>query len=108
MPDPRVERTRVHTLVDIVAIVLLAQINGAEGWEDIEDFGEARERWLRGFLTLPGGIPSADTFRRVFEAIDPRTFGQCLSEISAELDQELAGEVVAIDGKTLRGSFDRR
>lgn len=108
VPDPRVERTRAHKLVDIMVITLLAQINGAEGWDDIEDFGVAREAWLRAFLALPSGIPSADTFRRVFEAIDTRTFGQCLAELTAELAQDLTGQVVAIDGKTLRGSFDRR
>lgn len=108
VPDPRVARTRVHKLVDILVVALLAMINGADGWEDISDFAEVREDWLRGFLELPGGVPCADTFRRVFEAIDPRTFGQCLAKIIADLSAELQGKVVAIDGKTLRGSFDRR
>jgi predicted transposase YbfD/YdcC len=83
-------------------------INGAAGWEDIADFAEAREAWLSGFLELPGGVPCADTFRRVFEALDPRVFGACLAELTADLVTDLEGKVVAIDGKTMRGSFDRR
>jgi len=108
VPDPRVERTRRHKLVDILVIALLAMINGAAGWEDMADFADARESWLGGFLELPGGLPSADTFRRVFEAIDPRAFGECLAEITADLVADLKGKVVAIDGKTMRGSFDCR
>jgi predicted transposase YbfD/YdcC len=108
VPDPRVERTRRHKLVDILVIVMLAMINGAAGWEDIADFAEAREAWLSGFLELPGGVPCADTFRRVFEALDPRVFGACLAELTADLVTDLEGKVVAIDGKTMRGSFDRR
>jgi len=83
-------------------------INGADGWESIEDFADVRERWLRGFLQLPGGVPCADTFRRVFEAIHPQSFGACLAQITAGFSADVQGKVVAIDGKTLRGSFDRR
>lgn len=108
VPDPRVARTRIHKLVDILVIALLAMINGADGWESISDFAEAREDWLRAFLEMPGGVPCADTFRRVFEAIEPRIFGECLVQITADFSTDLQGKVVAIDGKTLRGSFDRR
>lgn len=108
VPDPRVARTRYHKLVDILVIALLAMINGAAGWEDMSEFADVREVWLRGFLELPGGVPSADTFRRVFEAIDEKAFGGCLTQIASELAGDLGGEVVAIDGKTLRRSFDRR
>lgn len=108
VPDPRVERTRRHKLVDILIIALLAMINGAAGWEDMSEFADVREAWLRGFLELPGGVPSADTFRRVFEALDPQVFGECLAQITADLVADLHGKVVAIDGKTMRGSFDRR
>lgn len=108
MSDPRVARTRVHKLADILVIALLAMINGADGWEEIEAFGDVRLQWLRGFLELPGGIPCADTFRRVFEAIDPDEFGRCLAEITEDLTASVEGKVVAIDGKTLRGSADRR
>jgi predicted transposase YbfD/YdcC len=108
VPDPRVARTRIHKLVDILVIALLAIINGADGWEDIADFANVREEWLRGFLELPGGAPCADTFRRVLEALDSRTFGACLAELTADLSADVQDKVVAIDGKTLRGSFDRR
>ncbi|MCL2726535.1 MAG: ISAs1 family transposase [Polyangiaceae bacterium] len=109
MPDPRVARTRIHKLVDILVIALLAMINnGTDGWEDLADFAEAREKWLGGFLELPGGVPCADTFRRVFEALDPRMFGECMAQMTADFNADVQGKVVAIDGKTLRGSFDRR
>lgn len=108
LPDPRVARTRVHKLVDILAIALLAMINGAAGWDDMADFGEARTAWLRGFLDLPGGIPCADTFRRVFEAIDTRSLAECLAVVTSDLTADLEGKGVAIDGKTMRRTFDRR
>lgn len=108
IPDPRVKRTRAHKLVDILVIALLAMINGAAGWEDMAEFADVRVFWLRTFLELPGGAPCADTFRRVFEAIDERVFGECLAEITADLTADVEGKVVAIDGKTMRGSFDRR
>jgi predicted transposase YbfD/YdcC len=94
--------------VDILIIALLAMINGADGWEDMTDFANIREPWLRGFLDLPGGVPCADTFRRVFEAMDVRAFGRCLAELTSDLTAGLKDHVVAIDGKTLRRSFDRR
>src|SRR5271157_1381980 len=102
VPDPRVARTRVHKLVDILVIALLALINGADGWEEMTDFATVREGWLRGFLDLPGGVPCPDTFRRVFEAMDVNAFSQCVAELTAELTGDLQGKVVAIDGKTLR------
>jgi predicted transposase YbfD/YdcC len=108
VPDPRVPRTRIHKLVDILVIALLATINGAAGWEDMAEFADVRESWLRGFLELCGGVPCADTFRRVFEALDEKAFGQCLAQITSDLTQDLQGKVVAVDGKTMRGSFDRR
>ena len=108
VPDPRVARTRVHRLEDILAIALLAAINGADGWEEMADFAGVREAWLRGFLELPGGLPCADTYRRVFEAIDPAALGACLAAMTAGLTSDLTGKVVAIDGKTMRRSFDKR
>ena len=109
VPDPRVERTRIHKLVDILVIALLAVINGADGWEDMAEFADVREVWLSGFLNLPGGLPCADTFRRVFEAMDMREFGRCLAKLTSDLTAGLHnGAVVAIDGKTMRRSFDRR
>ena len=106
--DPRVERTRRHKLTDILVIAILALINGADGWSDMEAFGRVREEWLRTFLELPNRIPSEDTFRRVFEMLDTSMFGECVAQIIEDLVSDLADKVVALDGKTLRHSFDRR
>jgi len=104
--DPRIDRTKKHKLVDILIIALCATICGVEGWEEIEIFAEEREDWFKGFLVLPNGIPSHDTMYRVFSRIDPKEFNQALLRWTAGLCQSLEGKVVAIDGKTLRGSFD--
>jgi predicted transposase YbfD/YdcC len=106
--EPRVERTRRHDLVDILVVALLAVINGSTAWSDMEGFAHVRLAWLRTFLKLPNGAPSEDTFRRVFEAIDPREFGSAVTAIIEDLVVELAGKVVALDGKTMRGSVDRK
>jgi predicted transposase YbfD/YdcC len=105
--DPRVERTRLHKLVDILTIALLTLINGGSGWSDMELFAKGRETWLRTFLELPHGIPSEDTYRRMFEAIDTKVFTGCMTTIIEDLVRELGGKGIAIDGKTLRRSFDR-
>ena len=70
LPDPRIDRTKKHQLIDILAIALCAVIAGADSWEEIERFGKARHAWLKRFLALPNGIPSHDTFNRVFAALD--------------------------------------
>lgn len=105
--DPRVERTRWHLLTDIITIAILAVIAGAQGWEDIEEYGLNKKEWLLTFLELPFGIPSPDTFRRVFEKINPKEFEQCFRGWVQSLVENLGVEVVAIDGKALRGSYDR-
>lgn len=105
--DPRVERTRYHLLKDIITIAILAVIAGAEGWEDIEEYGLNKKEWLSTFLKLPFGIPSPDTFRRVFEKINPKEFEQCFRQWVQSLVENLGVEVVAIDGKAHRGSYDR-
>jgi predicted transposase YbfD/YdcC len=105
--DPRVERTRWHLLVDIITIAILAVIAGAQGWEDIEEYGLNKKEWLSTFLELPFGIPSPDTFRRVFERINPKEFEQCFREWVQSLVEKLGVEVVALDGKAHRGSYDR-
>jgi hypothetical protein len=79
LPDPRVSRTRKHRLDDILAITLCAVICGADTFEEIERFGKAREDWLRGFLALPHGVPSHDTFNRVLAALDRRAFAACFA-----------------------------
>jgi predicted transposase YbfD/YdcC len=107
LPDPRVARTRRHDLLDILTIALCAVICGADSWVDVALFGRAKERWLRRFLALPNGIPSHDTFGRVFARLDPEAFERCfLAWVHAAM-QPVAGEAVAIDGKVLRRSHDR-
>lgn len=104
--DPRIDRTKLHNLIDILAIAICSSTCGMTGWEEFEAFGEDKEAWFRKFLALPNGIPSADTFRRVFERIDPKQLRIALAEWAQTLQKCLEGKVVAIDGKTLRGSFD--
>lgn len=105
--DPRVERTRLHPLPNILVIALLAMICVGEGWEDMEAFGHAKKEWLATFLDLGNGIPSADTFRRVLSAIDPVQFNACFIAWVQALSEGTQGKLVAIDGKTIRHSFDR-
>ena len=101
------ERTRLHALIDIITISILAVIAGAVGWEDIEEYGLNKKEWLATFLKLEFGIPSPDTFRRVFERINPKEFEQCFRVWVQSLVEKLGVEVVAIDGKALRGSYER-
>lgn len=107
IPDPRVNRTQKHILKDILIIAILAVIGGAEGWEDMENYGQAKKEWLQEFLELPNGIPSDDTFRRLFERIDPNALQKCLEKWIQNIASSLQGEVVPIDGKCIRGSYDR-
>lgn len=107
IPDPRVSRTQKHLLTDILVIAILAVIAGAEGWEDMENYGLSKQSWLSEFLELPNGIPSDDTFRRVFERINPEALAKVLSQWLPHLIGSLSGEIVPIDGKSLRGSYDR-
>ena len=105
--DPRVERTKKHQLTDILAIAIFAIIAGAQGWEDIENYGISKKKWLEEFLALPYGIPSDDTFRRVFEFIDPEALNRCFGRWVETLVTKTGGEIIPIDGKTIRGSYDR-
>jgi predicted transposase YbfD/YdcC len=98
----------LHSLTDIITISILAVIAGASGWEDIEEYGVNKKEWLETFLELPFGIPSPDTFRRVFERINPKEFEQCFQVWVQSLVEKLGVEVVAIDGKALKGSYDRK
>jgi hypothetical protein len=104
--DPRVVGRSDHLLLDILVIAICAVICGAEGWVSVEQFGRAKESWLRTFLRLPRGIPSHDTFGRVFAALNPEELSHCFASWVAALSEASAGEVIAIDGKTLRRSFD--
>ena len=107
LPDPRVERTRAHRLSDLLTIALCAILCGANDWVAVETFGQAKEAWLRTFLPLPGGIPSHDTFGRVFARLDPTALQECFAAWVQAVVGELPAQVVAIDGKTSRGSADR-
>jgi len=102
VPDPRVNRTREHQLLDILIIGVCCLICGGGGFTDMEIFGRAHRAWFRRFLELPGGIPSHDTFNRVFAALDPRAFLDCFVRWTQTLRQRLGAEVVALDGKALR------
>jgi predicted transposase YbfD/YdcC len=106
LPDPRVERCKHHTLLDIVTIAICAVISNADGWTDIEAYGRAKEPWLRQFLELPAGIPSHDTFARVFAKLDPTAFQACFVRWVDAIRDKLPGDVVAIDGKTSRRTRD--
>ncbi len=106
LDDPRDKRGKEHRLVDIIAIAICAVICGAENWVDIEQYGEAKQEWLRTFLPLCNGIPAHDTFARVFARLDPEQIQQCFLSWIEAISQLTAGEVVAIDGKTLRHSYD--
>lgn len=104
LTDPRVARTRVHRLGELVTIALCAVLCGADDWVAVETFGRAKEAWLRTFLTLPGGIPSHDTFGRVFARLDPTEFRACFLAWVQAVVGDGPGGVVAVDGKTLRRS----
>jgi predicted transposase YbfD/YdcC len=105
--DPRDQRWVHHELSDILSLSVLAVIAGAEGWEDIEEFGKQKHGWLERFLEFPNGVPSHDTISRVFRQIKPGTFQEGFSRWIESLHAELGLKLVAIDGKTLRRSFDR-
>lgn len=102
--DPRIDRTKDHLLIDILTIAVCAAICGADSWTEMEEFGEAKEEWFRTFLELPNGIPSHDTFRRVFMLIRPADFQQVFLDWVKEIARQVGAELVNIDGKHLRGS----
>ena len=103
--DPRLDRQKRHSLLDIIAIAICAAIAGADSWTEIADFGRAKEDWLRTFVKIPNGIPSHDTFGRVFSLLDPERFQEAFRDWVAAVQGRVRG-VVAIDGKTARGSHD--
>jgi predicted transposase YbfD/YdcC len=105
--DPRVDRTKDHDLIDILVIAICALLCAAESFNDMEDFGKAKEDWFRTFLKLRNGIPSHDTFNRVFAAIDPKEFLGCFLRWTQSLRQAVAQEIVALDGKALRRALNR-
>ena len=108
LEDPRIERHKQHQLLDVIVIAICAIVCGADDWVAIETFGHAKEAWVRRFLALPNGIPSHDTFGRIFALLSPSRFQECFVGWMQAVAEVVAGEVVAIDGKTLRRSYDRR
>lgn len=108
LPDPRMVKKCDHLLMDIVMIAICATIANADGWEDIALFAEGKKEWLKQWLALPNGIPSHDTFKRVFEHIDAQAFQERFMGWVQAVFKLTAGQVIAIDGKTLRGTCDRQ
>ena len=104
--DPRIERSKEHKLIDIISIAICAVICDAEGWVDIENFGKSKMSWLKTFLELPNGIPSHDTFGRVFSLIDPEEFQESFHSWTQSIHELMDGQVIAVDGKQVRGSKD--
>lgn len=106
LPDPRIERSKQHSLIDVVVVALTAVLAGADSFYEIETFGRTKKEWLEAFLELENGIPSHDTFNRVFSLLDPTHFQSCaLDWVRAAVGGSLTAEdVLAVDGKQLRGS----
>lgn len=108
LPDPRRGPAIQHRFLDIVVIAICAVICGADDWVEVEAYGRAKRAWLQGFLELSNGIPSHDTFGRVFAQLDAERFAACFAAWVQTVVELLPGQVVAVDGKTLRRSHDRR
>jgi hypothetical protein len=103
--DPRIDRTKDHALLDMIIITLCAVICGADSWVAVEESGNTKRAWLETFLDLPNGIPSHDTFGRVFARIDPEQFQHSFVQWVQAL-QQVHGDLITIDGKTHRGTQD--
>jgi len=106
LPDPRVNRTKAHELIDVLTIAICTLLCAGESFNDMEDFGKAKADWFKTFLALPNGIPSHDTFNRVFAALDPQAFGECFMAWTQSLRAAVAQEIVALDGKVLRRALN--
>lgn len=107
LADPRCAGRTRHGLLNLLIIAVCAVVAGAETWVDIAHYGRMKQAWLATFLDIPHGVPSHDTFRRVFSLLDPQQVEQCFRQWMASIAPPLPREVVAVDGKTLRRSFDR-
>ena len=107
LEDPRIERTKKHQLLDILVIAVCSLLTGGEGFQDMELFGKSKHAWLQTFLALPHGIPSHDTFGRVFARLNPQRFQECFLSWTQAVAQLTQGALVSLDGKTVKASFDR-
>lgn len=107
LPDPRIDRCKHHKLIDIISIAICAVLSSADGWTDIEAYGHAKHALLEQFLELPAGIPSHDTFARVFARLNPTAFQSAFLAWVDTIRAKLPGDVIAIDGKTERRTHDR-
>ncbi len=107
LPDPRVHRRREHDLIDVLLIAICTLLCGGESFNDMADFGLAKQDWFRTFLALRHGIPSHDTFNRVFAALDPKAFLECFLRWTQSVRQAVPGEIVALDGKALRRALNQ-
>lgn len=105
--DPRIDRRKEHKLIDMIVISICAVICGAEGWTDVENFGNSKLPWLKSFLELPNGIPSHDTFGRVFSMLDAQQFQLAFYEWVLAVNEIVQGQIINIDGKRLAGSEDK-
>jgi len=108
LKDPRIDRNKLHALVDIVLLTICAVVSGADGWEAIEDFGHEKLDWLRQFAPFRKGVPSHDGIANVVARLSPKGFQACLLSWTRAVAQVTDGEVIAVDGKTARGSRDRK
>jgi predicted transposase YbfD/YdcC len=107
LEDPRIARTKKHLLLDILIIAVCTLLTGGEGFKDMELFGKSKRQWLQTFLALPHGIPSHDTFGRVFARLNPTRFQECFLSWTRAVAALTQGTLVSLDGKTVRASFDR-
>jgi hypothetical protein len=107
LEDPRIDRAKKHDLLDILVIALCTLLTGGEGFQDMALFGKSKLPWLQTFLALPHGIPSHDTFGRVFARLNPQRFQECFLSWTQAVAQLTEGALVSLDGKTVRASFDR-
>jgi predicted transposase YbfD/YdcC len=107
LEDPRMDRTKRHLLSDILVVTICAVICGADEWTEIELFGKSKRKWFERFLALPNGIPSHDTFGRVFSLLDPAQLEECFQRWIAAMAACTGGQLIAIDGKTIRRSFQK-
>ena len=107
-PDPRVERTKRYPLIEVILLIIAGTVSGCDGWKSLKDFGEAKLDWLRKFLPYKEGIPVDDTLARVMRKLETKAFQACFMEWIQSVSDVTSGDIIAIDGKTLRRSHDRR